>query len=269
MQNAAEVDEEHRLAQRFCQGDRTALDILFRRYYQRLCRDAQRFVSADDAEEVVQDIFAALLARKQQWSVHTTVRQYLHSAVRNRARDRLARSQRVVHGHDASDHDSLFASRYNGTPEDGVLLEELADLIEAGLTSCPTRVREVLRLSATMRRYADIGRVLGIQSGTVHTLLARGRRRMRVYLRRHGWLHEENSESDDPLVSQRNHRQSTVPSVSRSPPDTRGFPATTAGDLHPSPHTTLSAYHAINMDSFSIAPAVYPLLGCVQRLLFV
>ncbi len=190
MQNAAEANEERALVRRFRNGDATALDMLFRRYYQRLCRDAQRFVSSEEAEDIVQDIFTTLLIRQQQWTIETTVRQYLHTAVRNRARDWVARSRRDERRQDTVPDDPDWHHPITASPEDDVLLDELAQAIETGLASCSTRVQEVLRLSASMRRYAEIGHALGIRAGTVHTLLARGRRRMRIYLRGQGWLED-------------------------------------------------------------------------------
>jgi RNA polymerase sigma-70 factor (ECF subfamily) len=187
MQDMREAAHERALAEAFCAGDNDAFAILFRRYYTRLCRDAERFVTPDRAEDVVQSVFATL-AMQRRWSIRTTVRKYLHAAVRNRARDVLAHDQ--VESEWAESFPDVPvnpSSRPSLTPEDDVVLEELRTLIAHGLDTCSPRERDVLQLAEELPRYAAIGARLGLSAGTVHTLLARGRRRLRRYLAAHGW----------------------------------------------------------------------------------
>lgn len=187
MQDMREAAHERALAKAFCEGDDDAFAILFRRYYTRLRRDAERFVTPDRAEDVVQSVFATL-AMQRRWQIRTTVRKYLHAAVRNRARDVVAHDQ-VEHdwADNLPDAPVNVSARPHPSPEDEVILAELRMLIAQGLDTCSPRERDVLQLVDELPRYAAIGARLGLSAGTVHTLLARGRRRLRRYLAERGW----------------------------------------------------------------------------------
>ena len=67
-------------------GDERALETLFRSHYASLCEFAVRYVREEAlAEEIVQDLFADLWARRAEWRLRGPVRAYLFGAVRNRA----------------------------------------------------------------------------------------------------------------------------------------------------------------------------------------
>ena len=67
-------------------GDERALETLFQSHYASLCEFAVRYVREEAlAEEIVQDLFADLWARRAEWRVRGPVRAYLFGAVRNRA----------------------------------------------------------------------------------------------------------------------------------------------------------------------------------------
>lgn len=185
MQTAQEAASERQLFDAFVTGDDAAFEIIFRRYHDRLVRDAQRYVSEDAAEDLVQDVFTWLWMHRAQWRIRTTVRKYLHSAVRNRARDLIARA--TTERHATSAYLRAADGQYAASPEDDLLTRELASTIALGLDDCAARCRAALLLLEDHPRYSDIARELGIQPGTVHTLVARGRRQLRAYLRDQGW----------------------------------------------------------------------------------
>ncbi len=73
-------------------GDRQAFEGLFRAYADRLCQYTASVVrSRAVAEELVQDVFADLWTRREQWDVRTTVARYLYAAVHHRAVNQLKR----------------------------------------------------------------------------------------------------------------------------------------------------------------------------------
>lgn len=187
-QSSHDTVAERRLWEAFCAGDDIALDLIYRRYVGRLCRDAQRFVSADQAWDIVHDVFAVLLARRTSRHPHGSLRLYLHSAVRNRARDVLARTR--TDDRYLADDGELAATLRDRTPPETdapLLLEELTRLLADAIATCGARAQEVLLLSDEIRRYAEIGTQLGISPNTVHNLLTRTRHRLRAILQDAGW----------------------------------------------------------------------------------
>jgi RNA polymerase sigma-70 factor (ECF subfamily) len=185
MQSPREVTRERQLFEAFVAGDDAAFAALFQRYHDRLVRDACRFVPADLAEDLVQDVFAGLWIHRARWTIRTTVRKYLHSAVRNRARDLIARSKTEQRANDGYRH-AMYQRHVIG-PEDALLTQELENAIKCGLDTCPARCRAALLLLEDHPLYADIARHLGVKPGTVQVLIKRGRRRLRAYLREQGW----------------------------------------------------------------------------------
>src|SRR5437867_6584755 len=85
--------DERAWADRIRAGDVDAFEALYRTYWQRLYAFAFRYVrSKEDAEEVVQDVFFRIWRGRADWVPAGAVRNYVYCAVRNAARDRLARA---------------------------------------------------------------------------------------------------------------------------------------------------------------------------------
>lgn len=65
-------------------GNKAAFDSLFRLYYQDLCRYALFLsCSADDAEEIVQDMFFKLWQNHKNINIPVAVKSYLYASVKN------------------------------------------------------------------------------------------------------------------------------------------------------------------------------------------
>jgi RNA polymerase sigma-70 factor (ECF subfamily) len=164
-------------------GDERALETVFRSHYSPLCDFAARYVRQDAlAEELVQDLFADLWARRQSWYVHGSVRAYLFAAVRNRALN-LRQRQSIERDWE---HDEAIADvrELHRPPEAADEILERADLrarLDAALESLPERCRLVMHLRwREQMRHAEIASVMGISVKGVEIQLARGLRAIRA-----------------------------------------------------------------------------------------
>jgi RNA polymerase sigma-70 factor, ECF subfamily len=164
-------------------GDERALETLFRSHYSPLCDFAARYVRQDAlAEELVQDLFADLWARRQSWHVRGSVRAYLFAAVRNRALN-LRQRQSIERDWE---HDEAIADvrELHRPPEAADEILERADLrtrLDAALESLPERCRLVMHLRwREQMRHAEIASVMGISVKGVEIQLARGLRAIRA-----------------------------------------------------------------------------------------
>ena len=166
--------------------DNEAFEILFRQHYGALATFALRYLRERSiAEELVQDLFGDLWARRATWTPRAgSERAYLLAAVRNRAlnqrkrqalerdweRDEAVADVRELHPHPIqSDH----------------LLEtaELQQQVNAALESLPERCRLVMHLRwREQLSYAEIAEVMGISVKGVENQLARGLDRLRERL---------------------------------------------------------------------------------------
>jgi RNA polymerase sigma-70 factor (ECF subfamily) len=167
-------------------GDASAFETLFRAHYGPLCGFAERYVgSGAVAEELVQDLFTDLWARRAAWAPQTSVRAYLFAAVRNRA---LNRRKRDALERDWTARESTAeVHTLHQTPlaaDSAMERDELLARLEAAIESLPERCRLVMRLRwREGLGYAEIAHIMGISTKGVENQLARGLKALRELLR--------------------------------------------------------------------------------------
>jgi RNA polymerase sigma-70 factor (ECF subfamily) len=176
------ADAPDEIVARVRAGDDRALETLFRAHYSALCNFATRYVRRDAlAEELVQDLFADLWARRHGWYVRGSVRSYLFAAVRNRAlnlRKREAVEQDWEHDEAIADVRELH--RPPETADEAIERADLRARLDAALHSLPERCRLVMHLRwREQMRHAEIASVMGITVKGVEIQLARGLRTIR------------------------------------------------------------------------------------------
>ena len=169
------------LADRIRAGDRDAFETLYRSYWQPLYAFAFRYVrSKPDAEDVTQEVFLRIWRGGADWLPAGQVSNYLYLAVRNAARDRLARAAVARRGW-------WRLEQAETTQEFQCDLEsrELAAAVERALAALPSKRAAVCRLRLIDGlSYAQIADRLGIGTKTVETQLARGLKTVREQIRR-------------------------------------------------------------------------------------
>jgi RNA polymerase sigma-70 factor (ECF subfamily) len=168
-------------------GDERAFEALFRTYYDGLCSFVIRYVhDRAPAEELVQDLFAALWARRGAWEVRGgagSVRAYLFAAARNRALNLRAR-RAVERDWEADEADVRSLHRAPPQPDEALDAAELHARLDAAIESLPERCRLVMQLRwREQLSYAEIAEVMGISPKGVENQLSRGLKALRDRLR--------------------------------------------------------------------------------------
>jgi len=171
---------ERALVDRIRAGDMDAFETLYRSYWQRLYAFAFRYVrSKPDAEDVTQEVFLRIWRGRADWLPAGAVSNYLYLAVRNAARDRLARAAVARRGW-------WRLEQAETTQEFQCDLEsrELAAAVERALAALPPKRAALCRLRLIDGlSYAEIADRLGIGTKTVETQLARGLKTVREQIR--------------------------------------------------------------------------------------
>ncbi len=171
---------ERALVDRVRAGDMDAFETLYRSYWQPLYAFAFRYVrSKPDAEDVTQEVFLRIWRGRADWLPAGAVSNYLYLAVRNAARDRLARAAVARRGW-------WRLEQAETTQEFQCDLEsrELAAAVERALAALPPKRAAVCRLRLMDGlSYAQIADRLGIGTKTVETQLARGLKTVREQIR--------------------------------------------------------------------------------------
>lgn len=167
--------------QQMAQGDKKAYEHVFRSYYELLCRFAYTLVrDKDEAEEVVQNLFYNVWAKRESLQVQTSVKAYLYRAVRNDCLNRLKHDQ--VRMSYASDYRHTAPVSGNGL--ESLEAKELSRHITTALETLPPQCGEVFRLSRFEHlSYAEIGERLQISVKTVENHMGKALRKMREQLK--------------------------------------------------------------------------------------
>jgi len=174
------------VAARIRGGDERALESLFRAYFAPLCEFAVRYVrEAALAEEIVQDLFADLWARRVDWEPRGPVRAYVFGAVRNRALN--LRKRQATERDWAEDETVTEIRSLHRAPEhadDGLEREELRSRVNAAVESLPERCRLVMHLRwREQMSHAEIAGIMGISVKGVEIQLSRGLKALRSLFR--------------------------------------------------------------------------------------
>ena len=169
--------------------DDATFEATFRTYYASLCAFAFRYVrSAAAAEDLVQEVFTVLWAKRQTVEVQSSVRAYLFAAVRNRA---LNASQRNTVETDWARDESLDDVRelhpHPKQPDELLERAQLTARLEAALEALPERCALVMRLRwREQLSHAEIAETMGISTKGVEKQLERGLAALRRYFRVEG-----------------------------------------------------------------------------------
>lgn len=166
-------------------GNSAAFDELFRSYYGQLCSFAYAYVgSRETAEEVVQDVFAAIWARHGEWVISVSARAYLFGAVRNRAQRRRAETKAE------RSRWSLLARQQPATalgaspaPDQELERNEVEARVRRAIEQLPERSRMVAQLRWHQQlTYPEIASVMGISVKGVENQLGRVTKKLRELL---------------------------------------------------------------------------------------
>lgn len=162
-------------------GDPDAFRAVMEAYFEHAVRFAFGFVRERDvAEDVAQEVFARIWARRDEWTPQTSVRAYVLGAVRNRALDVL--KHRGVEAR----HVELERSFMDGGEAVGnTALERAADLkvLYEAVAELPERRRMALMLRYEHGlSHAEVGAALGVTAKAAKELIVRTLDGLRIRL---------------------------------------------------------------------------------------
>lgn len=167
------------------QGDQAAYQLLVRRHAQGLQSFAQRLLrQPDDADDVAQETLLRIWQHAQQWQLERVrFSSWLYRIAHNLCMDRLRRAKRQRT--DVMDNDTLdqAASGELAGPEQQFSNAALGKRLHLAIAALPERQRSALMMcfhqGFTNQQAAA---VLSISIDALESLLARGRRTLRLQL---------------------------------------------------------------------------------------
>ena len=161
--------------------ERASFERTFRLHYAELCDFAAFYVgSADEAEEVVQDVFFAIWLRREDMETRVSMRSYLFGAVRNHALHN-SRHASVVRRHV---EESTAAPQPTAAGLDEIFEGDEAALeLHRAIAALPPRTRLAMELRwLRQMSYAEVAEVMRISVKGVEKLITEGMAKLRTLL---------------------------------------------------------------------------------------
>jgi len=167
------------LMRRLQAGDEQAMSALLAQHWTPVVRYVFGLLGSwDQAEDVAQEAFVRLWARRKKWSASGSPGALIHRIARNAALDVL-KSPR--HSAQREDPDLLVDER---TPDRDVELSELKQAVTKAVQALPPRRREIFRLVREGGfSYAEIAEIMEISRQTVANHMSLALSDLRIMLR--------------------------------------------------------------------------------------
>lgn len=163
-------------------GDEKAFELMFKSHYRSLCNFACSFLGdMDEAEEIVQQVFYTLWAKREGIDVTSTLKSYLFKAVHNSSLNKIKQGKvRQMH----AEHVKHTESEESHSTTQILQGKELEKIINAAIDELPEQCCIVFRMSRFGNmKYQEIADELGISVKTVENHMGKALKLMREKLK--------------------------------------------------------------------------------------
>ena len=175
-------DSDQQLVERVQAGDKSAFDLLVRKYQHRVLKLVSRFVSdAAEAEDVAQEAFLKAYRALASFRGDSAFYTWLYRIAINTAKNALVSNRRRpvdfdLDLQDPEQYDRHARLKEGDTPEGVLLTEEIRNVVERAMEQLP----EDLRTAIVLREleglsYEEIAEAMDCPVGTVRSRIFRAR----------------------------------------------------------------------------------------------
>ena len=172
--------DEH-LIIRMSDGNKSALELLFKKYYAPLVRFAKEILkSKDQAEDMVQEVFVKLWDKRAQININSHVKAYLYVAVKNHCFNQLKVNERKYWMDETMEDDIRIS-----TPDASAAIDakQLDQKIKEAIEALPPRCGLIFKMSRFEEKsYKEIAEALELSVKTVENQMGKALSLMRVSL---------------------------------------------------------------------------------------
>jgi RNA polymerase sigma-70 factor, ECF subfamily len=163
-------------------GNESAFEMIFRTYYQPLCRYAYSFLDdKEEAEEVVQSTFITVWEKRKSIDIQISLKSYLYRMVRNACLN-VIKHEKIKQQHVA--HELAVTDASYESVSEKVNATELESKITEAMKALPEQCRIVFQLSRFEElKYQEIADQLQISVKTVENHMGKALKIMREKLK--------------------------------------------------------------------------------------
>lgn len=165
-------------------GDEQAFELLFRKYYRRLCGFANKFIAnTAESEEIVQEVFLNIWEKRDHLNLNNEIRPYLFKSVRNLCLN-FIEHRKVIDNYYA-----VIEFIYKNQAEDfsayeSVIYSEFQAKVDHAVDLLPDECRKVFLMSRHEGlKYNEIAEKLGLSVKTVETQMGRALAKLKTELK--------------------------------------------------------------------------------------
>jgi RNA polymerase sigma-70 factor (ECF subfamily) len=171
------------LALRIKLGDENAFELVFRKYFTRLCGYANKFLNdPEEAREVVQDVFTRIWEGRDEIDPGDSLNAYLFKITRNISINRLRHKK--VESKYVEIYKLVYVDHSEATPLDSLLAVDVNDDIAVAVTKIPPKCRRIFELSRFEGlKYSEIASALKISVKTVEGQMSKALQILRLELK--------------------------------------------------------------------------------------
>jgi RNA polymerase sigma-70 factor, ECF subfamily len=164
--------EDGKISMRFEKLDRIGFEKLFREHYQALCRHSARFVrDTTVAEDIVQDCYVRLWEIRKDLTIHTSLKSYIYTSVRNKSIDYIRKKSIKTLSISETQNDVVPD---NVDLHQSIEFQELSEVVTNAMEKLPDKCYTVFSLSRFgMLSNKEIADQLNIAQRTVESQIYR------------------------------------------------------------------------------------------------
>lgn len=164
-------------------GDEQAFELLFRKYYIRMCGFANKFLNdPEESREIVQEVFIKIWEGREDIDPDDSLKAYIFKITQNQSLNRLRRKK--IESKYVEIYKLVYSEHSEFTSHETLLARELEDNISTAMNTIPPKCRRVFELSRLEGlKYSEIAKVLNISVKTVEAQMSKALNILRFQLK--------------------------------------------------------------------------------------
>lgn len=163
-------------------GDQQAFELLFHKYYVRLCAFSNKYLNdREEAQEIVQEVFVKIWEGRETINPEDNLKAYLFKIAQNLSLNKLKRKK--VESRYIEIFKLVYIENQEISSHESLIIKELEVHISNSIEKLPTQCRKVFEFSRIDGlKYREIADVLHISIKTVETQMSKALRLLRIEL---------------------------------------------------------------------------------------
>ena len=163
-------------------GDEQAFELLFRKYYIRLCAFTNKFLNdPEEAREIVQHVFVKIWEGRDEIDPEDSLKSYLFKIAQNLSLNKLRRKK--VESKYTEVLKLVYIEQQEFSVHESLMARELEEHISHSIGKLPAECRRVFELSRIEGlKYREIADTLNISIKTVEAQMSKAIRSLRIEL---------------------------------------------------------------------------------------